>query len=217
MGREFVYTQPVKIIFGESKFAMLGSLLEELGVQKCVIACGKHFAPTALAMQEEDSRIAAVFGGVEQNPQLSGAIETARLAREVKADTVVGVGGGSAIDTAKFAAAIALGDRDAEDYYRGKVPVPSERLTVIAVPTTAGTGSEVTQVSVMSHGTEKRTINNANILCMGGWIVGPEMAVEMVKTFLNTDWCQDLEDWRAVNMHKFAAKVDEIEANIYGA
>ncbi len=90
----------------------------------------------------------------------SGAIETARLAREVKADAVVGVGGGSAIDTAKFAAAIALGDRDAEDYYRGKVPFPSERLTIVAVPTTAGTGSEVTQVSVMSHGTEKRTINN---------------------------------------------------------
>ena len=92
MGREFVYTQPVKIIFGEGKFAMLGSLLEELGVKKCVIACGRHFAPTALAMQEEDSRIAAVYGGVEQNPQLSGAIETARLAREVKADAVVGVG-----------------------------------------------------------------------------------------------------------------------------
>ena len=62
-----------------------------------------------------------------------------------------------------------------------------------------------------------RAINNANVLCMGGWIVGPEMAVEMVKTFLNTAWCQDLEDWRAANMHKFAAKVDEIEANIYGA
>ena len=62
-----------------------------------------------------------------------------------------------------------------------------------------------------------RAINNANILCMGGWIVGPEMAVEMVKTFLATEWCQDLEDWRAANMHKFAAKVDEIEANIYGA
>ena len=62
-----------------------------------------------------------------------------------------------------------------------------------------------------------RAINNANVLCMGGWIVGPEMAIEMVKTFLATEWCQDLEDWRAVNMHKFAAKVDEIEANIYGA
>ena len=60
-----------------------------------------------------------------------------------------------------------------------------------------------------------RAINNANILCMGGWIVGPEQAVEMVKTFLATEWCQDLEDWRAVNMHKFAAKLDEIEASIY--
>ena len=62
-----------------------------------------------------------------------------------------------------------------------------------------------------------RAINNANVLCMGGWIVGPEMAVEMVKAFLNTAWCQDLEDWRAVNMHKFAAKVAEIEDGIYGA
>lgn len=60
-----------------------------------------------------------------------------------------------------------------------------------------------------------RAINNANILCMGGWIVGPELAIEMAKTFLATDWCQDLEDWRAENMHKFAAKVDEIENNIY--
>ena len=62
-----------------------------------------------------------------------------------------------------------------------------------------------------------RAINNANVLCMGGWIVGPEMAVEMVKAFLNTAWCQDLEDWRAVNMHKFAARVEEIEDGIYGA
>ena len=160
MGREFVYTQPVKIIFGEGKFALLGSLLEELGVSRCVIACGRHFAPTAQKMQEQDSRIAAVFGGVEQNPQLSGAAETARLAREVNADAIVGVGGGSAIDTAKFAAAIALGDAPAEAYYRGEKPFPYERLTIVAVPTTAGTGSEVTQVSVMSHGTEKRTINN---------------------------------------------------------
>lgn len=62
-----------------------------------------------------------------------------------------------------------------------------------------------------------RAINNANVLCMGGWIVGPEMAIEMVKTFLATEWCQDLEDWRAVNMHKFSAEVNKIEDGIYGA
>jgi len=60
-----------------------------------------------------------------------------------------------------------------------------------------------------------RAINNANILCMGGWIVGPEMAVEMTKTFLATEWCQDLEDWRAENMHKFAKQVSAIEDGIY--
>ncbi len=60
-----------------------------------------------------------------------------------------------------------------------------------------------------------RAINNAQILCMGGWIVGPELAVEMVKTFLATDWCQGLEDWRAENMHKFAAQVEAIEDRIY--
>ena len=61
-----------------------------------------------------------------------------------------------------------------------------------------------------------RAINNANILCMGGWIVGPEQAIEMVKTFLATEWCQDLEDWRAENMHKFAKQVSDIEDKIYG-
>ena len=60
-----------------------------------------------------------------------------------------------------------------------------------------------------------RAINNAQILCMGGWIVGPELAVEMVRTFLATDWCQDLEDWRAENMHKFAARVSAIEDENY--
>lgn len=160
MANNFIYTQPVKIYFGEGKFEALGTVLDEFNVERCVIACGKHFAPTAEAMMQTEKRICAVFGGVEQNPQLSGIIETTRLAREVKADAVIGIGGGSALDTAKFAAAIALGDGEAEEYYRGTKPFPGERLTIIAVPTTAGTGSEVTQVSVVSHGTEKKTINN---------------------------------------------------------
>ena len=61
-----------------------------------------------------------------------------------------------------------------------------------------------------------RAINNANVLCMGGWIVGPEMAVEMVKTFLSTACCQDRGEWRAVNMPRFAAKVSAIEDGVYG-
>lgn len=61
-----------------------------------------------------------------------------------------------------------------------------------------------------------RAINGANVLCMGGWIVGPEMAVDMTRTFLATDWLQDLEPWRAENLKKFSAQVAGIEDRIYG-
>jgi len=60
-----------------------------------------------------------------------------------------------------------------------------------------------------------RAINNASILCMGGWIVGPELAVEMTRTFLHTEWCQDLEDWRRENMKKFSVQIDALEERIY--
>lgn len=60
-----------------------------------------------------------------------------------------------------------------------------------------------------------RAINNANILCMGGWIVGPEMAVDMVKAFLATNWLQDLEDWRCENLKRFDAQVKAIEDKVY--
>lgn len=156
----FIYTQPVKIFFGEGKFAQLQEILGEFGAKRCVIVCGRHFAPKAEKMLGEMEEICAVFSGVEENPQLSGIEETVRLAREHKADTVIGIGGGSAIDTAKFAAAVALGEGIAVDYYKGERPFPEKRLTIIAVPTTAGTGSEVTQVSVVSNLKEKKTINN---------------------------------------------------------
>jgi len=160
MVESFVYSQPVKIFFGEGKFEQLGEILSQLGLSRCVIVCGRHFAPRANTMLSDMPEICAVFSGVEENPQLSGIEQTVKLAREHEADAVIGIGGGSAIDTAKFAAAVALGEGTALDYYKGELPFPAKRLAIIAVPTTAGTGSEVTQVSVVSNVKEKKTINN---------------------------------------------------------
>lgn len=56
-----------------------------------------------------------------------------------------------------------------------------------------------------------RAINDANILCMGGWIIAPIMGVEMTKAFLNTEFTQNLEDWRAKNLEKARIIVKEIE------
>jgi len=164
MAAEFVYAQPVKIWFGAGVFARLGAIARELGLARCVLLSGRHFAAEAERLVREDAVFCAAFCEVGENPQLAAAERIARLARERGADAVVGIGGGSAIDAAKFAAAIALGAGPAEEYFHGARPFPAQRLAILAVPTTAGTGSEVTQVSVVSHGREKRTINDPAFL-----------------------------------------------------
>ncbi len=161
MANDFIYAQPVKIFFGRGRFARLGEVLDELGISRAVLVCGRHFAPEAKKLMDADPRFAAVFDRVEQNPQLAGIEETVALCRAHEARAVVGIGGGSALDTAKFAAAVAPNPGVAADYYEGKLPFRADsRLMILAIPTTAGTGSEVTQVSVVSREKEKKTINN---------------------------------------------------------
>ncbi|MDD4001031.1 MAG: RpiB/LacA/LacB family sugar-phosphate isomerase [Bacilli bacterium] len=60
-----------------------------------------------------------------------------------------------------------------------------------------------------------RAINNANILCLGGWIVGEVMGVEFVKTFLETEFLEDLEPWRQEFLNKALKEVKLIEDEIY--
>lgn len=160
---EFIYSQPVKIYFGEGELERLSEILSEADIKRCVLVCGRHFADKAAELQKYLPSICAVYSEVEANPQLSGVAETVRLAREHDADAVMGIGGGSSIDTAKFAAACACGESSAEQCYN-TATFPNKRLRIIAVPTTAGTGSEVTQVSVISRGNEKKTINHPSFM-----------------------------------------------------
>ena len=60
-----------------------------------------------------------------------------------------------------------------------------------------------------------RAINNAQILCMGGWIVAPEMGVKMAEAFLTTEWLQDLEDWRKTWLTGASATVRELEETLF--
>lgn len=94
-----------------------------------------------------------VYDGVSANPRLEEVMEAIRLGREVKADAVVGFGGGSALDAAK-AAAVGIPNASTleqmEEYLlRGKEP-ESNTLPIIAIPTTAGTGSELSRGAILS-------------------------------------------------------------------
>jgi ribose 5-phosphate isomerase B len=56
-----------------------------------------------------------------------------------------------------------------------------------------------------------RAINDANILTLGGWISAPEVGIAIADTFLNTEFTQNLEDWRAENLKKVKVRVAELE------
>ena len=91
-----------------------------------------------------------VYDGFLGEPRAEDVDAAAALARNTGAKLVIGLGGGSALDTAKLAACCAVSGLSAAAYSLCATPLPANRLPIIAVPTTAGTGSEVTRVSVFS-------------------------------------------------------------------
>ncbi len=99
-----------------------------------------------------------VFDRVSENPPLSDCRQAGRLAREAGADFVVGIGGGSALDAAKAIAVLAKDpDREEAAIFDSSVFKPA--LPVLAIPLTAGTGSEVNPFSVMTVGERKRSFS----------------------------------------------------------
>lgn len=89
-----------------------------------------------------------VYDGFSGEPKQHDIDAAAELARRTGARLVIGIGGGSALDTAKLAACCAVSGLPAVAYALCATPLPAGRLPIIAIPTTAGTGSEVTRVSV---------------------------------------------------------------------
>jgi alcohol dehydrogenase class IV len=91
------------------------------------------------------------FADVEPEPPVDAVLRAAAQARASKAECVVGFGGGSSLDAAKLAALLAAGDTRLEDIY-GVDKVRGARLPLVLVPTTAGTGSEVTPIAIVTTG-----------------------------------------------------------------
>lgn len=60
-----------------------------------------------------------------------------------------------------------------------------------------------------------RAINDSNILCMGGWIIAPELGIEMVRIFLETEFTEGLEEWRQKFLKNARREVAELERTIY--
>lgn len=162
---DFNFYMPTKVISKKGCLKENGFLLKSLG-NRCLIITGKSSAIISGALADaekvlKDSSIEyLIYDKVKPNPLLSGCFEAGAMARKFRADFVIGIGGGSAMDSSK-AAAIFAGNSSFTplDIYKRKI---QKALPIVVVGTTAGTGSEVTAAAVITidEENEKKAITN---------------------------------------------------------
>lgn len=150
---EWTYRQPVKIRFTEDAAEVLRSEIESAGWHRGILVTSPSFVRRGVAddfCAVSGGRIGAVYSAVSPNPEASQCDAAAELARSIGADFVVALGGGSVMDCAKVVAALAANGGTAAGYMSDPKSIPARALPLTAIPTTSGTGSEVTPVAVIS-------------------------------------------------------------------
>lgn len=105
----------------------------------------------ALASLKEAGVAFSVFSDVEADPSVTTVLTAATMAKKAAASVIVGFGGGSSMDVAKLVSVLVCGDQELSAMF-GVEQVTSNRMPLVQVPTTAGTGSEVTAVSIVTTG-----------------------------------------------------------------
>ena len=176
----FRYFVPTEIVFGVGRFDELGPRCSGYG-SKALVVTGKHSArATGLLGRVLDQLPGAViFDQVEENPCTDTCDAAAALCRENECDLVIGIGGGSPMDVAKAVAGLARNPGPCADYF-GADRFEQGTLPMVAVPTTSGTGSEVTPAAVIVDAERgvKRTIKG-NAVFPKLALLDPEVTVSL--------------------------------------
>lgn len=151
---DFTFSVPQNIMVGRGSLAKLPEAARQLGGSHAFIISGPHLTKMGLVGKVSDSLAAAgfavdAFTETEGNPSTDTVEKAAAAYKASGADFIVAIGGGSPMDVAKAVGVVAkYGGRIEE--YEGAHKVPGKIVPLIAIPTTAGTGSEVTAFSVIT-------------------------------------------------------------------
>jgi len=208
MRKTFSFTGAKKIIFGNGSLLSLASHVKELHAENPLVVIDKNLAKTDLLEKVANVLIPAgikftVYDKVEAEPPIELADEGAKIAMKNKCDIVIGIGGGSAMDVRQAVAAIATNKGAAADYL-GLNKVPKPGLPKIMIPTTAGTGSEVTFTAVfLRKNLKKKEGMNSPYLYPELALLDPELTLSLppVPTaYTGLDaLCHAIESYTSVN------------------
>ncbi len=151
---EFTFSVPQNIIVGKGSLAKLPEVAEKSGGKKAFIISGPHLNKMGIVQSCVDALKAkgiesSVFTETEGNPSVETVDKASAAYKESGADFIVALGGGSSMDVAKAVGVVARYGGSITEY-EGADKVPGDIIPLIAVPTTAGTGSEVTAFSVIT-------------------------------------------------------------------
>ena len=150
------------ILFGEGVHRVIGEILHNLGCRKFLLVCGSSFRRLPVAEYIQSLDIPYVtFTEFTPNPQYDEVCRGVEAYRTNGCDAIVAVGGGSAMDVAKC---IKLYAKMADDICYLDQPYVDTGIPLIALPTTAGTGSESTRFAVIYHHGEKQSVHHDSIL-----------------------------------------------------
>lgn len=156
MRNSYLLEYPAKIIFGCGRLAELPVNLPPNA--RILLVTGNHAVRSGLQKQLIEllgDFTVIPFSGISPEPPLEDADRLIELGRKEKISAVIAVGGGSVIDTAKTAACIIPAGGRTADYFSGKEKITGKGLFMAALPTTAGTGTEVTRNAVLTDAASK--------------------------------------------------------------
>ncbi|WP_449186275.1 iron-containing alcohol dehydrogenase family protein [Zhurongbacter thermophilus] len=182
--RQFMHFMPTKVIFGESTFDMLPEIVKPMGDSVFVITTRKSLRIAGLLDKLEnmlsEADIHYHIYSLEDNHRPFEVINhIASLVKEMKADVLMAIGGGSVMDATKGVAVAAVSRHGIVEDYLGKGKVKMA-LPIIAVPTTAGSGGEVTHYAQISVNGKWDVIHSSKIV--------PKVAVVDPTTTLTLDY-----------------------------
>jgi alcohol dehydrogenase class IV len=144
-----------------------------------VIAAG--LADAVVDSLKTNGFVVDLFGDLNGEASTEPIDVAAEMIRTIRPAAVIGLGGGSALDVAKLAAVLSAGDHGAQYYALMNHPLPQRTLKLIMLPTTAGTGSEVTRTAVFTNSDSRKVWAWGNELAADLVILDPELTLTLPK------------------------------------
>lgn len=177
----YTFTTVARIVSGPGAALELDGLCAPLGIRRPLLVTDPGLVAIGLVQPlchalEAAGLEVVLFDQVKEDPPESVVEAAAALAREQGADGVIAVGGGSSMDVAKVAAALLDGSQPLSTMY-GVEQLRGGRLPLILVPTTAGTGSEVTPVAVLTTGETSKAGISSPVLLPDIAVLDPDLTL----------------------------------------